>query len=520
MQGSVREIALEIVRADGTRLPALVNSVLRDAAGEPQLVRTTVFDATDRKRYEHGAARGARPRAGARASGVERLQRITAALAAAPDAAAIAAAVLGELTTTFGARGAGPRRGDRTASCGVLAAPASCRRTRSPTATPGSTAARRTCATPARRSAARRRRAVPLARFAGPHAFAPESAPSCARAPSRPGSRSSARGSTSSSATSPTRSSRACSAARRPPIRATRSPPRYQPAVERPRGRRRLARRVRAAERAPRRSSSATSSGRGIARRQRDGPAAQRRARARRRRASSPAALLGHLDTFVEQIEPAQYATLAYADVDPDTGARRAAPRPATRPRCARAGRPPAFFMAGARRRSASRCPNAPRGQATFGLAPGERLPALHRRARRAPRASRSTRASRGSSTRSRRTRALRPGRSSTRCRTRSPSRRPRTTTSACSASGSRDEREHARRRADAPGSRSAPATSVAPVGGTSASPIRPSRCQSPAGRVMLWTGYAVAAPGSTPSVSIPIPATPRSTSSRAADGP
>ena len=36
----------------------------------------------------------------------------------------------------------------------------------------------------------------------------------------------------------------------------------------------------------------------------------------------------------------------------------------------------------------------------------------------------------------------------------------------------------------------------------------------------MLCTGYAVAAPGSTPSVSIPMPATPRSTSSRAADGP
>jgi PAS domain S-box-containing protein len=47
MQGSVREIAVEIVRADGTRLPALVNSVLRD-----DVVRTTVFDATDRRRYE------------------------------------------------------------------------------------------------------------------------------------------------------------------------------------------------------------------------------------------------------------------------------------------------------------------------------------------------------------------------------------------------------------------------------------------------------------------------------------
>ena len=53
MQGSVREIAVEIVRADGTRLPALINSVLRhDEDGTPRAIRTTVFDATDRRRYE------------------------------------------------------------------------------------------------------------------------------------------------------------------------------------------------------------------------------------------------------------------------------------------------------------------------------------------------------------------------------------------------------------------------------------------------------------------------------------
>ena len=53
MQGFVREVAVELVRADGTRLPALVNSVLRgDEEGRPQVVRITVFDATDRRRYE------------------------------------------------------------------------------------------------------------------------------------------------------------------------------------------------------------------------------------------------------------------------------------------------------------------------------------------------------------------------------------------------------------------------------------------------------------------------------------
>jgi PAS domain S-box-containing protein len=53
MQGSVREIAVEMVCAGGHRLPVLINSVLRkDAAERPLLVRTTVFNATDRKEYE------------------------------------------------------------------------------------------------------------------------------------------------------------------------------------------------------------------------------------------------------------------------------------------------------------------------------------------------------------------------------------------------------------------------------------------------------------------------------------
>ena len=53
MQGSVRTIAVEIVRADGSRMPALVNSVLhRDDAGQPREIWTSVFDATDRRGYE------------------------------------------------------------------------------------------------------------------------------------------------------------------------------------------------------------------------------------------------------------------------------------------------------------------------------------------------------------------------------------------------------------------------------------------------------------------------------------
>lgn len=53
MQGEVREIAVEIVCANGRRLSALINSVLRkDGEGKPLLTRTTVFNATDRKEYE------------------------------------------------------------------------------------------------------------------------------------------------------------------------------------------------------------------------------------------------------------------------------------------------------------------------------------------------------------------------------------------------------------------------------------------------------------------------------------
>ena len=53
MQGTARAIALDIVRADATRLPVLVNAVLeRDDAGHPVIVRTAIFDATDRREYE------------------------------------------------------------------------------------------------------------------------------------------------------------------------------------------------------------------------------------------------------------------------------------------------------------------------------------------------------------------------------------------------------------------------------------------------------------------------------------
>jgi PAS domain S-box-containing protein len=106
MQGAVREIALDVVCADGRRLPVLVNSVLRrDPAAEPQVVRTTVFDATDRRRYERELLL-ARDRERATRERNERLQRITAALAAPLDAAGVAAAAVDEICASTGADGA------------------------------------------------------------------------------------------------------------------------------------------------------------------------------------------------------------------------------------------------------------------------------------------------------------------------------------------------------------------------------------------------------------------------------
>jgi sigma-B regulation protein RsbU (phosphoserine phosphatase) len=53
LQGKVREIAVDLVCADGRVLPVLMNSVLKhDEAGRPVLSRTTVFDATERRSYE------------------------------------------------------------------------------------------------------------------------------------------------------------------------------------------------------------------------------------------------------------------------------------------------------------------------------------------------------------------------------------------------------------------------------------------------------------------------------------
>ncbi|RSO34353.1 histidine kinase [Streptomyces sp. WAC 06725] len=53
MQGEINGIALELRRADGTRIPVLVSATVKyGSGGEPLLIRATLFDARDRRAYE------------------------------------------------------------------------------------------------------------------------------------------------------------------------------------------------------------------------------------------------------------------------------------------------------------------------------------------------------------------------------------------------------------------------------------------------------------------------------------
>ncbi|MFJ9742952.1 PP2C family protein-serine/threonine phosphatase [Streptomyces sp. NPDC101166] len=59
MQGEINGIALDLKRADGSRMPVLVSAVVKHGStGEPLLIRTTVFDARDRRAYEEELLRG------------------------------------------------------------------------------------------------------------------------------------------------------------------------------------------------------------------------------------------------------------------------------------------------------------------------------------------------------------------------------------------------------------------------------------------------------------------------------
>ena len=53
MQGFANEIAFELLRAERSPLPVLVSAVQRRSEdGEPLVNRVTLFNATDRRKYE------------------------------------------------------------------------------------------------------------------------------------------------------------------------------------------------------------------------------------------------------------------------------------------------------------------------------------------------------------------------------------------------------------------------------------------------------------------------------------
>jgi len=94
VQGAVREVALDVLRADGTLLPCLVNAVeVRDASGAPLMVRATLFEATARRRYEQAilSARRAAEESEARA---HTLQQVVSELAQATTVADVVQVVV------------------------------------------------------------------------------------------------------------------------------------------------------------------------------------------------------------------------------------------------------------------------------------------------------------------------------------------------------------------------------------------------------------------------------------------
>nr|WP_246214368.1 SpoIIE family protein phosphatase [Modestobacter muralis] len=92
MQGAAREVALDIVRADGSLLPCLVNAVeVRDAHDRPLIVRATLFEASARRRYELDllAAQRAAEASEVRSRTLQRFVSDLAAAVATEDAAEV-----------------------------------------------------------------------------------------------------------------------------------------------------------------------------------------------------------------------------------------------------------------------------------------------------------------------------------------------------------------------------------------------------------------------------------------------
>src|SRR5687768_13230964 len=106
MQGAVREVALDVVRADGSLLPCLVNAVeLRDDSGAPLLVRATLFEATARRRYERELLTAQRAAEESEARS-RTLQQVVSDLAAATTVDDVASVIVDRSRAAMNARGA------------------------------------------------------------------------------------------------------------------------------------------------------------------------------------------------------------------------------------------------------------------------------------------------------------------------------------------------------------------------------------------------------------------------------
>ena len=107
MQGSVRAIALTMVRADGSTLPVLVNARLHsDKAGRATAIRVTVFDASDRKKYETELLE-ARRQAERLAGRLRVVEQVVADLARSAWVADVLTVVADAGVAAFGARTSG-----------------------------------------------------------------------------------------------------------------------------------------------------------------------------------------------------------------------------------------------------------------------------------------------------------------------------------------------------------------------------------------------------------------------------
>ncbi|MGY2128557.1 SpoIIE family protein phosphatase [Blastococcus sp. SYSU DS0617] len=106
MQGAVREIALDLVRADGTPLACLANAVeIRDDDGTPLLLRATVFEATARRRYERELLAAQRTAEESELRSLT-LQMVVSDLAAAVSVEDVASVIVERSSDALRARGA------------------------------------------------------------------------------------------------------------------------------------------------------------------------------------------------------------------------------------------------------------------------------------------------------------------------------------------------------------------------------------------------------------------------------